>query len=184
MVERLIQGGFRLDFTPIYWTYASGFPKAGNIGKLVDKRLGAKREVLGTRKSEGGRSGGNNEFGTTLANIPKEIDITAPATPQAKALDGSYTGFQPKPAVEVIIVAMKPLSEKTYVDQAMTNGHGVSWLDDARIGTGTGETKTVKYPDIRGDNYSQGKGSYTDKPTVEYTVTVQLMVDIRKAIVE
>ena len=39
---------------------------------------------------------------------------------QAKALDGSYGGFQPKPAVEVIIVAMKPLSEKTYVDQALS----------------------------------------------------------------
>lgn len=136
MISRLMEAGFRLDFTPIYWTYASGFPKAGNVGKLVDKRLGAEREVLGTRKSEGGRSGGNNEFGTTLASIPKEVDITAPATPQAKALDGSYTGFQPKPAVEVIIVAMKPLSEKTYVDQALKNGKGITWLDDCRVPTG------------------------------------------------
>jgi len=38
-------------------------------------------------------------------------DITAPATPAAKALDGSYGGFQPKPAVEVILVAMKPLQK-------------------------------------------------------------------------
>lgn len=28
---------------------------------------------------------------------------------------------------------MKPLSEKTYVDQALKNGKGVTWLDDARI---------------------------------------------------
>jgi site-specific DNA-methyltransferase (adenine-specific) len=28
---------------------------------------------------------------------------------------------------------MKPLVEKTYVDQALANGHGVTWLDDGRI---------------------------------------------------
>ena len=38
---------------------------------------------------------------------------------EAKALDGSYAGFQPKPAVEMVIVAMKPITEKTYVDQAL-----------------------------------------------------------------
>ena len=28
---------------------------------------------------------------------------------------------------------MKPLSEKTYVDQALKNGKGITWLDDGRI---------------------------------------------------
>jgi len=54
-------------------------------------------------------------------------------SPEALALDGSYGGFQPKPAVEVIIVAMKPLSEKTFVDQALKNRHGITWLDNGRI---------------------------------------------------
>lgn len=31
MISRLMEAGLRLDFTPIYWTYASGFPKAGNV---------------------------------------------------------------------------------------------------------------------------------------------------------
>ena len=52
---------------------------------------------------------------------------------KAKQLDGSYGGFQPKPAWENIIVCMKPLSEKGYLDQAMKDGKGVTWLDDARI---------------------------------------------------
>ena len=59
--------------------------------------------------------------------------ITESSTPQAKALDGSYGGFQPKPAVEMIVVAMKPLSEKTYIDQALKNGKGITWLDNCRI---------------------------------------------------
>lgn len=177
----LDDAGFIISFSPIFWTYASGFPKALNIGKMVDKHkrrdyvlaakdLGikpvstaswrdwtvgehspsnkyldefkrviskedwekierkviAKKEKLNTF-SEVGYSSGEGTFEKT------EIDITVPATPQAKALDGSYGGFQPKPAVEVIIVAMKPLSEKTYVDQALKNKKGITWLDDARI---------------------------------------------------
>ena len=137
MIKRLEQAGFRVDFTPIYWTYATGFPKAANMGKLVDKRLGAEREVVGkkecgyqvsiskTRKEQGYRP---NE-----TNATTEVDITIPGSDEAKALDGSYAGYQPKPAVEVVIVVMKPLTEGSFLNQAMKNGKGVTWLDDLRI---------------------------------------------------
>ena len=134
MIVRLGMAGFDTSFTSIYWTYASGFPKAANVGKLVDKRLGAEREVISTIKKKPSASSDCNEgWVRPWAEGKTTMDITAPATPQAKALDGSYAGFQPKPAVEVIIVAMKPLSEKTYVDQALANGKGITWLDDCRI---------------------------------------------------
>lgn len=94
-IYKMGQAGFNMGFASIYWTYASGFPKAANVKKQLLKR--------GNERTE--------DF------------------------DGAYSGFQPKPAVEVIIVAMKPLSEKTYVDQALKNGHGCTWLDDCRIGT-------------------------------------------------
>ena len=92
MAEMLEKVGFRIDYTPIYWTYASGFPKAMNMGKMLDK--------VGRDKKE---------------------------------LDGSYAGFQPKPAVEVVIVAMKPLDKKGYLEQAQDNGKGITWFDDCRI---------------------------------------------------
>lgn len=92
MVLNLIDAGFETNFSSIYWAYASGFPKAADVSKLIEKR---------------------NKDG--------------------KKLEGAYCGFQPKPAVEVILTIMKPLSEKTYVDQALTNGKGVTWLDDCRI---------------------------------------------------
>src|SRR3990167_7895533 len=38
MIISLEDAGFNVGFTPIYWAYASGFPKAQNIGKAVDKR--------------------------------------------------------------------------------------------------------------------------------------------------
>ena len=92
MAEMLEKVGFRIDYTPIYWTYASGFPKAMNMGKMLDK--------VGRDKKE---------------------------------LDGSYAGFQPKPAVEVVIVAMKPIDKKGYLEQAEDNQKGVTWFDDCRI---------------------------------------------------
>ncbi len=139
---RIREAGFVISFTPIFWCFASGFPKAQNIGKAVDKRLGAKRKVIGQKIR--GDVEKAKQSGTTFAVADanknnKDIfgygveDITLPATPQAQALDGSYAGFQPKPAVEVIIVAMKPLSEKTYVDQALKNKKGITWLDDGRV---------------------------------------------------
>ena len=50
MAVRLEGAGFDIGFTPIYWTYATGFPKASNVGKLVDKKLGKKRKVVGKYK--------------------------------------------------------------------------------------------------------------------------------------
>lgn len=139
MIINLEDAGFMVNFTPIYHTFATGFPKAGNLSKLADKRAGVEREVVGKK---GGRYdyGATEITGSPMGNVdPRHTDwesvgnITVSATPEAKALDGSYAGFQPKPAVEVVIVAMKPLSEKTYLDQALANGHGCTWLDDGRI---------------------------------------------------
>jgi site-specific DNA-methyltransferase (adenine-specific) len=130
----LQQAGFNVGFSSIYWTYSEGFPKAENIGKAVDKRLGKERQQI--ERNPNSRE--NCDKSNTLyesGTVGKTAYITEPCSEEAKTLDGSYGGFQPKPAVEVIIVAMKPLSERTYVDQALKNGHGISWLDDGRIPT-------------------------------------------------
>jgi site-specific DNA-methyltransferase (adenine-specific) len=39
MCLMLEEAGFRIDFTPIAWTYATGFPKAMNIGKAVNAKI-------------------------------------------------------------------------------------------------------------------------------------------------
>jgi len=153
MGKRLAEAGFEIGFSPIFWAYAQGFNKSGNMSKLIDKRacrnqlkaeLGRNptkaemkeawegfREVVGKSVHSANRDS-NIGYGSEV-DAEGERYVTAPATPEAQALDGSYAGFQPKPAVEVVIVAMKPLSHGTYIDQALDNGHGVTWLDDGRI---------------------------------------------------
>jgi DNA modification methylase len=139
MVQTLQEVGFDVSFTPIYWAYATGFPKALNIGKAVDKRLNKKRKVVGKRehptlKDKSKIREPKSATHNTDTTWDREWDITEPKSDEAKKLDGSYAGYQPKPAVEVVIVAMKPLGKKKgYVDQALDNGKGVTWLDSCRI---------------------------------------------------
>jgi site-specific DNA-methyltransferase (adenine-specific) len=126
MIRILEEAGFVIGFTSLYWTYANGFPKAHNISKAIDKKLGAKREVINER------------------TMPDQDTI--PATPEARQLDGAYAGFQPKPAVEIILVVMKPCKEKNYTKQALADGKGITWLDNCRISYGDSKS-TWKYKD-------------------------------------
>ena len=52
-LQTLQEAGFDVSFSPIYWAYATGFPKALNIGKAVDKRLNKKREVSWKERTRG-----------------------------------------------------------------------------------------------------------------------------------
>ena len=157
MVIKLKEAGFQVNFSPIYWVYASGFPKSMNISKAVDKKLGYERTRVQHPQSLSHHSE-DLKYG-----FKNEIIIDEPVSEEAKRLDGSYAGFQPKPAVEVIIVAMKPLSEKTYVDQALKNGKGITWLDDGRIPYQSDKDRDSAIfgtqTDIRGNNYNINRPS-------------------------
>ncbi len=159
-IAGLEDAGFNIGFTSLYWTFASGFPKTMNIGKAVDKRLGAERAITGMRKQHDIRSGGYGSRKDTMIEVVRG----GPVSREAAALDGAYAGFQPKPAVEVVIVAMKPLSEETFVDQALKNGKGITWLDDCRIGVEGGETH-------RGGTLGSESGIYGKAKGIEEDLT-------------
>lgn len=127
MIKDLEDAGFDMSFSPILWTYHTGFPKASDTSKMIDKRFGAEREVLDTKKQNGKKfknlpidetdtrwyEQGFNKSGIT------EFNITAPSTDLAKKYEGSKLGFQPKPAVEHIIIGMKPHGQKSYIDNVL-----------------------------------------------------------------
>ncbi len=134
MAQNLSEAGFQIGFTPIYWAYHSGFPKAMDVSKAIDRRLGLKREPVEIP----GRQRSALCWGKHYVSGRREVEFTLPASEDAKIFRGSYAGFQPKPAVEVIIVSMKPLSEKSYTDQALKNMKGITWLSDCSIPGGDG----------------------------------------------
>lgn len=129
MILKLKEAGFEVGFTPIYWAYASGFPKASNISKMVDKRLGVEPEVIGKGKPMSSLGVMHDDNWVSDSNY----NLTTPKSEEGKKLDGLFGGFQPKPAVEVVLVVMKPIEEKTFVEQALKNGHGGTWLGRCRI---------------------------------------------------
>jgi site-specific DNA-methyltransferase (adenine-specific) len=123
----------------IMWIYGSGFPKSYDISKGIDKKFGAKREVVGKRvhptlKNKPNIKSRAYHVETLNSNENMESwDITAPATNEAKQWSGWGTAL--KPAHEPIVVARKPLSEKNVVDNVLKWGTGGINIDACRIET-------------------------------------------------
>jgi DNA modification methylase len=125
------------------------------------------REIVGQKTKA--RSEGANFAMPTMGAPTKYINIneTKSATEQAKALDGSYAGFQPKPAVEVILMVMKSLNQKSFVDQALSNGKGITWLDSCRIPFSNGDLEELEAKNphtVKAPNNVYGDYSMCDKP--------------------
>jgi site-specific DNA-methyltransferase (adenine-specific) len=101
-------------------------------------------------------------------NINNALIMPETQTEEAKQWEGWGTAL--KPAYEPILLARKPIPT-TVADNVLTHGVGGLNIDECRVGTGSGETKTVQYPNIKGNNYSQGNELYNERNNVEYQVT-------------
>lgn len=124
----------------IQWLYGSGFPKSHDVSKGIDRAAGAEREIVGQRdwsnakmvagqgisglKQSGSHAG---EYASERTNVP----ITAPATDAAHQWQGWGTGL--KPANEPIVLARKPLSEKTVAANVLRWGTGAINVDGCRV---------------------------------------------------
>lgn len=120
----------------IGWLYASGFPKSHNVGKGIDRMLGAKREVIGEGLPFGAgamqaRSRVEQGYRPTERNPEGGVAlITAPGTPQAAEWSGWGTAL--KPALEPIVVARKPLIGTVAVN-VLTHRTGALNIEDCRV---------------------------------------------------
>ena len=130
MAVAIEDAGFEIR-DQMMWLYGSGFPKSLNIGKAIDKKQGNEREVVGTRISAFGdadsseTSDGRNLWGKEST---KEVNLTKG--------NSEYEGWGTalKPAHEPIVMARKPLSESSIVDNVLKHGTGGINIDDCRIG--------------------------------------------------
>ena len=152
----------------IMWIYGSGFPKSLDIGKGVDKKQGNDREVVGTI-----------ERGSVEDAIAKGVGYTAdPANQNNKAIFGYGTetvtkgntewegwGTALKPAHEPIVMARKPVAEKTVADNVLKHGTGGINIDGCRIDLdGDYKSKANGRPSLTGlgDNYDSEKANTPD----------------------
>ena len=149
MAVNIEDAGFEIR-DMIMWCYSSGFPKSHNISKAIDKAAGAKREVIGKTIGKGGQNlnqlsrphGLDSEtassvgaYGIGARQVNIEIDITAPATPEAQQWDGWGTAL--KPALEPITVARKPFKGNV-ANNVLTHGTGAINIDGCRVGDSNG----------------------------------------------
>ena len=95
------------------------------VDELVD-RIEAEREVVGSKTT-------NKTVYQAIGeqNTSGEIDITAPATDEAKQWDGWGTAL--KPSCEFFTLARKPLSEKTVAANVLKWGTGGINIDGCRV---------------------------------------------------
>ena len=143
----------------IMWLYGSGFPKSLNIDKAIDKAAGAEREIVGQRTDGMSESAMKPDKGWNANSMGSLIDITAPATPEAKQWQGWGTAL--KPAHEPIVVARKPLIG-TVVENVLTHGTGGINIDATRVGNDGGTFKASKPEGISNGIYGEGINGAVD----------------------
>lgn len=114
----------------LMWLHGEGFPKSHDLSKAIDKKLGAKRKVVGTKPNPHRGVRADHQYRFQPPDMP--VEITIPATPEAELWDGYGTGL--KPAWEPILVAMKP-RQGSFADNALTWGCGALDIDACRVGT-------------------------------------------------
>jgi DNA modification methylase len=121
------------------YLYIEGMSKGSTLDKQIDKKLGATREVVGSRKLTGNAAqttkekGGTYGANTDSRGVPaKVVPITEPATEGAKEWEGWAPAL--KPAHEPIIVARKPLEKGlTLTENVMKWGCGALNIDACRV---------------------------------------------------
>ena len=147
MAVNVEDAGFELKDC-IMWLYGSGFPKATDISKQLDK--GHKRKVVGKYDSRSKFDGcERKEMDVVTANVNLssdtrgKVDITVPATEEAKLWNG-WKSHGLKPAYEPILVAMKP-NDGTYANNALKWGVSGLNIDGGRIPAKKGEYDVRHY---------------------------------------
>jgi DNA modification methylase len=148
----LEDAGFEIRDT-LAWLYGSGFPKSMDVSKAIDKAArgvpqgGAdptspnhgkfKTQATEGKRGEGdggrGYGAGPGQFMKVGDIDPKTAEISGdPATPEAEQWQGWGTAL--KPAHEPIVMARKPLGEKTVAKNVLKHGTGAINIDATRVG--------------------------------------------------
>ncbi len=120
----------------------------------------AEREVVGTKNW----SNSANHFRPGEDHSQRvQLDVTAPAMKEAKQWEGWGTGL--KPSVEPILLARKPLAEKTVAANVLKHGTGALNIDATRIGT----DQISQHGRSDSENRAMSGRNYAEKPGRSWT---------------
>lgn len=174
----LEDAGFEIRDT-IAWMYGSGFPKSLNVSKAIDRAAGAKREVVARIPDRWTGAGSVLNFAT---DRPQEsVAVTGgPATPDAERWEGWGTAL--KPAYEPIIVARKPLAERTVAANVLAHGTGALNIDATRIATTDalgGEAEKITSRDSKGN--AGWERPWMDDPSAQAPHAATVTANVAKA---
>ena len=142
MAVAIEDAGFEIR-DQMMWLYGSGFPKSLNLGKSVDKKLGNERVKTGQTKIHGIKGMPQSEERTAIGAGSFGQEVEEEITVGTSEWEGWGTAL--KPAHEPIVMARKPLSEKSIVDNVLKHRTGAINIDECRV---EGE---VKRPDTNPD---------------------------------
>lgn len=186
MTQRLENAGFMIDFPSLYWTYATGIGLGANCGKLIDKRLGLDREVVGERNPhlDGGKrkkhtaaTGKNYGDFKELITENGKIPITAPASDLAKEFNEAYIRYRPKNCLEVILVAMKLIEKYRRSDIWEKLKVDYFWSKSEKKGVVTVRKKAIN-PALKDETWIDGKLTeskpYRDTIFEDYTTQAMM----------
>lgn len=162
MVCAIEDAGFEIRDT-ILWITGSGFPKSHDVSKGIDKAAGAVRAVIAPPPYTRGATNMAYSEARKVSYDCQPQPITAPATPEAAQWQGWGTAL--KPAVEMIVLARKPLSEKTIAANVLRHGTGAINIDACRI-PATGRPNIVSHAEAALNTFGSGlNGSHADGTT-------------------
>jgi site-specific DNA-methyltransferase (adenine-specific) len=165
----------------IMWVYGSGFPKSMDISKQIDKKFGKldEREVVGTKglNSYKTKENGPSRHAGLREDFDKVNELTAPVTDEAKQWGGWGTAL--KPAHEPIVMARKPLSEKTVADNVLEWGTGGINIDGCRVGVEPTDPNHRHNPSMgnKGKNSIFGVGGHSGNLQVEGRFPANIIFD-------
>jgi DNA modification methylase len=142
LVCGLEDAGFEIRDT-IAWVYGSGFPKSQNIAKTIDKmERGHPQGAPDPQSKHHGKwKHTNTQAGAGFSrwiDKAKGYEYSKVNKDQQQIysnMANAYTGWGTalKPAMELIVIARKPMAEKTIVSNVLKYGTGAINIDTCRV---------------------------------------------------
>lgn len=146
--------GFEIRDT-LCWLYGSGFPKSLDVSKAIDKAAGAERVLRREGQRSDVRPFVEDQSGHKAYRLGADGSETESVTRDGQKWDGWGTAL--KPAHEPIVLARKPLSEKTVAANVLRWGTGAINVDGCRIET------SERWQVAVGSDFA-GDGGWKDTP--------------------